>query len=105
MTSRQLRAELGRLGDGLMLSATSGPPDGSITGNALDRGAGYTPYFDHFGMLHGLQVVLADGSILHTGDGTLPDAKSRFLNKSGFGPLLDGLFSQSYYGVVTQAAI
>lgn len=27
------------------------------------------------------------------------------MNKSGFGPLLDGLFSQSNYGIVTQAAI
>jgi hypothetical protein len=39
-----------------MVSATSGPPDGSVLGNALDRGAGYTPYFDHFGMLCGLEV-------------------------------------------------
>lgn len=105
VTFRQLRAELSRRGDGLMISSTSGPPDGSILGNALDRGAGYTPYFDHFGMLFGLEVVLPDGSVLQTGDGSLPGAKTRFLNKSGFGPLLDGLFSQSNYGVVTQAAI
>jgi 4-cresol dehydrogenase (hydroxylating) len=105
VTFRELRAELARRGDKLMISATSGPPDGSILGNALDRGAGYTPYFDHFGMLCGLEVVLGDGSVLQTGDGTLPGSKNRFVNKSSFGPLLDGLFSQSNYGIVTQAAI
>lgn len=105
VTFRGLRAELARRGDGLMLSGTSGPPDGSILGNALDRGAGYTPYFDHFGMLCGLEIVLPDGSVLHTGDGALPGSPSRYLNKSGFGPLLDGLFSQSNYGIVTRAAI
>ena len=105
VTFRQMREELARLGDTLMISATSGPPDGSLLGNALDRGAGYTPYFDHFGMLCGLEVVLPDGGILRTGDGSLPGSKTRFLNKSGFGPLLDGLFSQSNFGIVTQAGM
>ena len=105
VTFRQLRAEMAKLGDNFMISATSGPPDGSIMGNALDRGAGYTPYFDHFGMLNGLEVVLPDGTVLKTGDGTLADSKMRYLNRSGFGPLLDGIFSQSNYGIVTQAAI
>ncbi|MBW8739134.1 MAG: FAD-binding oxidoreductase [Streptomyces turgidiscabies] len=105
VTFRQLRAELAEHGDKLMLSGTSGPPDGGVLGNALDRGAGYTPYFDHFGMLAGQEVVLPDGEVLHTGDGTLPGSKMRYLNKSGFGPLLEGLFSQSNFGIVTSAAI
>jgi hypothetical protein len=29
----------------------------------------------------------------------------RYLNKSGFGSVLEGLFSQSNYGIVTSAAI
>jgi len=105
VTFRQLRAELASRGDTLMLSSTSGPPDGSVLGNALDRGAGYTPHFDHFGMLCGLEIILGTGERIETGDAALGGAKTRHINKSGFGPLLDGLFSQSNYGIVTRAAI
>ena len=41
--------ELVRRGNRLMLDVTSGPPQGGMIGNALDKGAGYSPYFDHFG--------------------------------------------------------
>ncbi|MGQ4619408.1 FAD-binding protein [Nocardia sp. R7R-8] len=105
VTFRQLRAEMAKLGDKLMISATSGPPDGGVLGNALDRGAGYTPYADHFGMLAGMDVVLPNGEVFSPGDGSLLASKSKYLNKSGFGPLLDGLFSQSNFGIVTRAAI
>jgi 4-cresol dehydrogenase (hydroxylating) len=51
-TFHQLRVELARLGDKLMLRSYV-PPVGGVLGNGLDRGAGYTPYFDHFGILVG----------------------------------------------------
>jgi len=105
VTFQALRAELAAAGDKLMISSTSGPPDGSVLGNALDRGAGYTPYFDHFGMTCGLEVVLPDATVLRTGDGALTGSRMASLNKSGFGPLLDGLFSQSNFGIVTSATI
>ena len=105
VTFRALRAKLASLGDKLMLSGTSGPPNGGVIGNALDRGAGYTPHFDHFGMLVGHEIVLPDGNLLHTGDGSLPGSKTKYLNKNGFGPMLDGLFSQSNFGIVTSAAV
>src|SRR5882672_11595047 len=76
VTFQALRAELAARGDKLMISSTSGPPDGSVLGNALDRGAGYTPYFDHFGMTCGLEVVLGNGEVISTGDAALPGAKS-----------------------------
>ena len=63
--------ELVRRGNKLMLDVTSGPPQGGMIGNALDKGAGYTPYFDHFGFSCGMEIVLGNGEVLRTGDGAL----------------------------------
>lgn len=105
VTFEQMYEELGRLGHKLMMSGTSGPPGGGILGNALDKGAGYTPYFDHFGMTCGLEVVLPDGVVLRTADGALPGNKTWHLSKYGYGPFVDGLFVQSNFGIVTKIGI
>ena len=96
---------LGQRGHTLMMDTTSGPPEGGIVGNTLDKGAGYTPYFDHFGMSCGLEVVLGDGRILRTADGALPGAKTWHVAKYGYGPYLDGLFLQSNFGIVTRLGV
>lgn len=102
-----LHDELARRGGKLMLSATSGPPHGGVLGNAMDRGAGYGPYFDHFGMLCGMEVVLGNGEIIRTGDGSLntDSLVNWHVSKFSFGPALDGLFSQSNYGIVTRVGV
>ena len=99
--------ELVRRGNKLMLDVTSGPPQGGMIGNALDKGAGYTPYFDHFGFSCGLEIVLGNGEILRTGDGALEfDTLANWhTSKYTFGPILDGLFAQSNYGIVTRMGI
>jgi 4-cresol dehydrogenase (hydroxylating) len=102
---RSLRDELGRRGDKYMIDPTSGPPEGSIIGNALDKGAGYTPYADHFGMTCGLEIVLGRGEILRTGDGIFSRAGRQRVLKHAYGPFLDGLFVQSNYGIVTSAGL
>jgi (+)-pinoresinol hydroxylase len=81
------------------------PPDpgwGSLVGNALERGGGYTPMRDHFDCHCGMEVVLANGDLLRTGMGALPNAKTWQQYKYGFGPYVDGIFSQSNFGVVTK---
>jgi 4-cresol dehydrogenase (hydroxylating) len=104
---QMLHDELVRRGDKLMVSATSGPPHGGIIGNALDKGGGYGPYFDHFGMLCGMEVVLGTGEVIRTGDGSLDaDTLLNFhTSKYSFGPILDGLFAQSNFGIVTRAGV
>ena len=76
---QNLYDELVRRGNKLMLDVTSGPPQGGMIGNALDKGAGYTPYFDHFGFSCGLEIVLGNGELLRTGDGALEFRDARQL--------------------------
>jgi 4-cresol dehydrogenase (hydroxylating) flavoprotein subunit len=105
VTYQQLYDELGRRGHKLMMDTTSGPPNGGIVGNTLDKGAGYSPYFDHFGMSCGFEAVLGDGRILRTADGALPGSQTWHIAKYGYGPFLDGLFLQSNFGIVTRMGV
>ena len=104
---QNLYDELVRRGNKLMLDVTSGPPQGGMIGNALDKGAGYTPYFDHFGFSCGLEVVLGNGELLRTGDGALDSETlaNWHTSKYSFGPILDGIFAQSNYGIITRMGI
>ncbi|PSK60794.1 Protein bfr2 [Elsinoe australis] len=89
---------------------------GSLLGNAMDRGVGYTPYGDHFMMHSGMEIVLPDGNLIRTGMGAMPNPKADpnaapydqepnecwQLFNYGYGPYLDGAFSQSNFGIVTK---
>jgi len=101
---RQLSEHLRAQGHALWADCIDGTPEGSVIGNALDRGIGETPYGDHFGNLCGLEVVLPTGEIITTGGGTA-DLRTRHVHKWGVGPYFEGIFSQSNLGVVTRAGI
>ncbi|KAF3916253.1 hypothetical protein ABW21_db0201202 [Orbilia brochopaga] len=80
---------------------------GSVVGNALDRGVGYTPYGDHFANHCGMEVVLPNGEVLRTGMGSLPgtngdDNPCWQAFQNSYGPSIDGLFTQSNFGIVTK---
>lgn len=91
---------------------------GSMVGNAVERGVGYTPYGDHFMMHCGMEVVLPNGELIRTGMGALPDPtvdtdpnvplherpwnRAAQLFNYGFGPYNDGIFTQSSLGIVTK---
>jgi 4-cresol dehydrogenase (hydroxylating) flavoprotein subunit len=81
------------------------PGWGSVVGNALDHGVGYTPYGDHFATQCGMEVVLASGEVVRTGMGAMPGNNTWQLFKYGFGPYVDGIFSQSNFGIVTKMGI
>ena len=84
------------------------PPDpgwGSPVGNSLERGGGRTPMGDHFASVCGMEVVLANGEVMRTGMGALPGSRTWQQYKYGFGPYVDGMFSQSNFGVVTKMGV
>jgi len=78
---------------------------GSVIGNALDRGIGYTPYGENTSKLCGLEVVLPDGDLVRTGMGAATGAPTWGLYRYGFGPAWDQMFVQSNFGIVTKANI
>jgi 4-cresol dehydrogenase (hydroxylating) len=100
----RLNEYLKNKGINLWIDCTDSSPDGSLIGNALDQGVGYTPYGDHFGHLCGMEVVLANGEIVTTG-GTSEQCPTRYTYKWGVGLFVDGLFAQSSLGVVTKAGL
>lgn len=81
-----------------------GPIVGPV-GQALERGIGYTAYGDHFGHACGFEVVLADGQVLRTGNGSIPGNRTFQTTRYGYGPYLDGIVSQSNFGVVTKMGL
>ena len=78
---------------------------GSVLGNALERGMGYSPYGDHVEQLCGLEVVLPDGDLMRTGMGAMAGNKTWQNYKYGFGPAWDQLFVQSSFGIVTKGGL
>lgn len=84
------------------IPSSPAPGWGSPIGNALEHGAGNV-FNDNFSAVTGLEVVLASGEVLRTGRGALPNSKLWANYHYGFGPYIDGMFSQSNFGIVTKA--
>lgn len=105
VTQAQLYAFLQDRGSALWMDATGASPHCSLIGNAVERGFGHTPYGDHFAHSCGLEVVLPEGDVVETGFGRFASAKAAPLYRAGLGPALDGLFSQSNFGIVTRMTL
>jgi 4-cresol dehydrogenase (hydroxylating) len=78
---------------------------GSVVGNTLEYGRGYTPYGDHATNVCGMEVVLPDGEILRTGMGGQTGNEAWHAYQHSYGPSLDRLFMQSNFGIVTQMGV
>ena len=89
----------------LWMDATGARPDCSLIGNTMERGFGHTPYGDHFAHVCGFEVVLPDGECIETGFSRFAQASTGPLYRWGLGPTLDGLFTQSNFGIVTRMSI
>jgi 4-cresol dehydrogenase (hydroxylating) len=105
VTQRQLFEFLRDQKSRLWMDATGSSPECSIIGNAMERGFGHTPYGDHFATACGFEVILPTGECISTGFGSLPNAKAASVYRWGVGPVLDGLFTQSNFGIVTRMTI
>ncbi|MDE2339554.1 MAG: FAD-binding oxidoreductase [Alphaproteobacteria bacterium] len=78
---------------------------GSVMGNALDHGIGYTNYGLHARQICGMEVVLPDGDLVRTGMGAMTGNPSMYLFPLGFGPTWDLMFTQSNLGIVTKMGL
>jgi 4-cresol dehydrogenase (hydroxylating) len=102
VTFQQAYTWLKERGSSLFITTIGGSPEGSLIGNALERGDGRGPHADIFNHVCGLEVVLPNGERVETGMARFPNAHAAPVYRWGLGPSLDGLFSQSALGVVTR---
>ncbi|OJY71316.1 MAG: FAD-linked oxidase [Sphingobium sp. 66-54] len=78
---------------------------GSVMGNALERGLGYTPYGDHASKICGMEVVSPTGELFRTGMGAMSGNTAWQAYQHGFGPSWDQFLVQSNFGVVTKMGL
>lgn len=102
VTQQQVFDFLQAQGSKLFLGMAGGPRDSSLIGNTMERGVAKGPYGDRFQHVGGLEVVLPTGACVHTGFGRFAGAQTAKTYRWGVGPYVDGLFTQSNLGIVTQ---
>jgi 4-cresol dehydrogenase (hydroxylating) len=78
---------------------------GSVMGNALERGLGYTPYGDNASKICGMEVVTPEGELMRTGMGAMGGGKAWQAYQHGFGPSWDQFLVQSNLGIVTKMGL
>lgn len=105
VTQRMLADHLDKHGHHHMVPVTGAGPNCSIVANALERGFGITPHVDHFGAMTDVEAVLADGTVYRSALHEAGTAELARLFKWGIGPYVNGLFTQSGFGIVTRASI
>jgi 4-cresol dehydrogenase (hydroxylating) flavoprotein subunit len=91
-------------GDKLWISSPA-PGWGSVIGNALEHGVGYTPYGVHADTICGMELVLPEGDIVRTGMGAVDGSQEWQTFKLGYGPIWDGAFTQANFGIVTKMGV
>ncbi len=105
VTQGQLQAHLENNHLPLWMDATGAGPDAGIVGNILERGTGHSRNGDRYQHACDFEVILPNGKLIRTGFGAFPGAKAAPVFKHGVGPSLDGLFTQSNFGIVTRMTV
>ncbi|OIQ96542.1 4-cresol dehydrogenase [hydroxylating] flavoprotein subunit [mine drainage metagenome] len=105
VTQGQLANFLDQGGHPYLVPVTGAGPSCSLIGNALERGYGITPHADHFAAVMTLEAVLPDGRVYRSALSGMNGEPLDRAFKWGIGPYLDGIFSQSGFGIVTEMSI
>lgn len=105
VTQGMLADFLDRTGHDHMVPVTGAGPHCSLLANALERGYGITPHSDHFGAVTDVEAILADGTLYRSALSESGTEELARLFKWGIGPYINGLFTQSGFGVVTKVSI
>ncbi len=92
-------------GSDYICPVTGAGPEVSILGNLLERGYGLAPVQDHFSSLLSISAILGNGERYLSPLQNIAGVKADHAFKWGIGPYLDGLFSQSNFGIVTDVTI
>ncbi|REL31476.1 FAD-binding oxidoreductase [Thalassotalea euphylliae] len=104
VTQRQLSDRLKNTS--LFMDCTGAPEFTSIVGNILERGFGHTLTGNRQFNSCSFEVVLGNGEILRTGHLAYESSGAHGVRnchtKPTTGPIVDGLFSQSNFGIVTK---
>ena len=105
VTFERLQARLKDMGLRFHLPSFGGPIDSSVLANALERGDAAGPAGDRFAGLFDLDVALATGERFRTGFGRFGEAGATAIHGRPAGPLIDGILSQSGFGLVLSGRI
>jgi hypothetical protein len=92
-------------GTDFIVPITGAGPTVSVLGNLLERGYGLAPIQDHFSALVSMKAYLASGEEYNTSLTEVVGDKLGKKFKWGIGPYLNGIFTQSNFGIVTEVTI
>lgn len=102
VTFEQVFNHLGGFKSKFTVAGTGAPPQSSLIGNALERGLGKGLTGNRAENICNIEAILPSGDTVHSGMGRYTNAKVKTLSKYAPGPLLDGLFTQSNFGIITE---
>lgn len=105
VTQGQLAGLLAELDAPFVVDCAASGPRASLLGNLVERGFGNSPQGERFYHLAGMEVVLADGRVVGLGYCHYAQSRVSHVQRWGVGPSLDGLFSQSNFGIVTKVGM
>ena len=105
VTYGQLSTFLKERGEQWITPVHGGGGSCSVIGNTLERGYGLTPTADHFQACQSLEAFLPNGLTYRSPFQSMKLDKLGKLFRNGIGPYLDGIFTQSNFGIVTEMTV